>query len=125
MLVTIDDLQTNLMEIEVVGKLTKEDYTTCLLPKVKHMLKEHKKIRLLVNIDSSFAGMEMAAVWEDTHFGFAHRHDFEKVAITGEAAWAKWAASLASVLVDADVKYFKSSQISHAKAWLNTSDMDL
>ena len=79
-------IETNggkVLEIQLTGKLAKEDYEQ-LVPAVERMVKEHGRIRILVEM-RDFHGWTAGALWQDIKFDAKHFKDIDRVAMVGEA----------------------------------------
>ena len=68
-----------LVEVELSGKLTREDYDR-FVPELERLFKQHGRIRLLV-IMRDFHGWKLAALWQDIKFDLHHFKNFERIAI--------------------------------------------
>ena len=84
-----------LLEVHLTGKLTKEFYEK-LAPIVDEQIKQHGKIRILVEMHD-FHGWTAGALWEDIKFDMKHWRDIERPgAIVGETEMRE--AGMAAVL---------------------------
>lgn len=106
----------NSLEIHLTGKLVKQDYET-LVPAVERLVKQHGKIRMLVEM-RDFHGWTAGALWEDTKFATHHFHDIERLAIIGETRWEKGMATFCRPFTMAMVRYFDAAKASVARDWL-------
>jgi hypothetical protein len=104
------------LEIELTGRLQKEDYEH-FLPVVERLVKEHGKIRMLVEMHD-FQGWNAGALWEDIKFDLRHFWDIERLAIVGEKAWERGMAAFCKPFTTAKVHYFERGAIEQARAWL-------
>jgi hypothetical protein len=105
-----------LLEVHLTGKLVTEDYET-LVPAVERLVKQHGKMRLLVEM-RDFHGWTAGALWEDTKFALHHFRDIERLAIVGEAKWEKGMATFCKPFTTAEVRYFDHTQADEARAWV-------
>ena len=105
-----------LLEVHLTGKLAKEDYET-FVPVVERLVKEHGKLRMLVEMHD-FHGWTAGAAWEDTKFAAHHFHDIERLAIIGETKWEKGMAVFCKPFTMAKVRYFDHTKAAEAQAWL-------
>ena len=113
----------NYVEVQLSGKLTKEAYEA-FIPDLESVIAEHGKIRLLVEM-KDFQGWDLAAVWEDTKFGYQHFSDIERIAIVGETTWEKWMTSFCKPFTRAKIKYFDSSELEAGRAWVHKEHIPL
>ncbi len=105
-----------ILEIKLTGKLTKEDYTH-FLPVVERLIKEHGKLRILVEMHD-FHGWTAGALWQDINFDLKHFRDIERLAFVGDKAWEHGMAIFCKPFTAAKVKYFDRSQMDQAEHWL-------
>ncbi|MDK2971613.1 MAG: hypothetical protein PWP23_1368 [Candidatus Sumerlaeota bacterium] len=109
---------TNIAEIMVGGKVTKENFDA-LVPKLEKLIQEHGSVRLLEEI-RDFGGFDLSILWDDMKFAFGHMKDFERVAVVTDKRWIKNWAKLSAVFIKAEVELFELNRIEDARAWLGT-----
>ena len=105
-----------LVEVELSGKLTREDYDR-FVPELERLFKQHGRIRLLV-IMRDFHGWKLAALWQDIKFDLHHFKNFERIAIVGETKWQEWMSTICVPFTTGEVRYFHHDKIAEARAWL-------
>ena len=110
---------TNLLEVVANGKLSHEDYLH-FVPKVEQMVKEHGKIRVLMDM-IDFHGWDASALWDDTKFTFKHFSDISHIAMAGDKTWEKMMSKVCRPFTAAEVRYFDWSQLEEARAWMGLS----
>ncbi|MDG2207273.1 MAG: STAS/SEC14 domain-containing protein [Pirellulales bacterium] len=103
------------LEIQVTGKLTKEDYEH-FVPRTEAMM-EQGKIKILMTMHD-FHGWAIGALWEDIKFDVKHFGDIERLAIVGDKQWEKGMAMFCKPFTTAKVQYFDISDIESARSWL-------
>jgi hypothetical protein len=104
------------LEIQLTGKLAKEDYEH-FVPVVERLVKDHGKIRLLVEMHD-FHGWTAGALWQDVKFDAKHFSDIERLAIVGETKWQHGMAVFCKPFTAAKVRYFDRPAIDQAREWL-------
>ena len=104
------------LEIQLTGKLAKEDYEQ-LVPAVERLVKEHGRIRILVEM-RDFHGWTTGALWEDLKFDAKHFKDIERVAMVGETKWQHGMAIFCKPFTTAKVRYFDGPATDQAREWL-------
>lgn len=110
----------NLLAIKASGKLTANDYEQVLLPKLEHLFKQHKRLKMLVEFSDDFAGWaSTAAAWDDMKIGLQHGGDFESFAIVGGPEWVGWSAKLFGMFVRGEIRLFAKGGGDEALSWLN------
>lgn len=106
-----------LVEIEVSGKLRKEDYRE-FVPEFERLVTSHGKLRVLFEM-KDFHGWDLAALWEDIKFDLKHFSDIERVAMVGEKSWEKGMAKFCVPFTRATVRYFDQTRLADAKTWVS------
>jgi hypothetical protein len=105
-----------LLEAQLSGTLVKEDYAH-FTPTVDRLVKEHGKIRLLIEMHD-FHGWTAGAACEDLSFGIEHFNDIERIAIVGETQWEHGMALFCKPFTRAQVRYFDHIADKEARAWI-------
>jgi hypothetical protein len=103
------------LDIHVSGKLVKDDYKH-LVPEVERLIKEHGKIRVLLEMND-FHGWDAGGLWEDIKFDLKHFSDVERVAMVGEKKWQKGMSAFCRPFTTAKVRYFDHSALDEACKW--------
>lgn len=106
----------NLLEVEVTGKLTQEDYHI-FLPEVEDLITRFGKLRILFEMND-FHGWTAGALWEDIKFDARHFNDIERLAFVGDKKWQEGMAAFCRPFTTAEVKYFSEDQRDEALGWL-------
>jgi hypothetical protein len=119
MLKVLNESNGNRLAMRATDLLRDEDYEQTLIPKVESLLKEHGKLRFLLDCDEEFRGWAPVALWDDAKFGLKHSNDFEKIALVGAPLLAEWGARLANHLMDAEIETFETGEFEKAWHWLN------
>jgi len=105
-----------IFEIEVQGKLSKEDYEA-FIPELEQAIAEHGKVRILFEMHD-FEGWSAGALWSDTKFDARHFNDIERLALVGESQWQKGMALFCRPFTTAKVRYFDRSHVDEARRWI-------
>ena len=105
----------SILEVQVTGKLSKEDYEH-FVPRTEQMM-EHGKIRILFSMHE-FKGWDMGALWEDIKFDLKHFKDIERLAIVGDKKWEHGMALFCKPFTTAKTQYFDQTDIEQARTWL-------
>lgn len=98
------------------GKLHDEDYKK-FVPLVDAEIAKEGKVNLLAQFHD-FHGWDTHALWDDIKFATTHCTRIKKIALVGEKTWEKWMVTVCKPFTTAKVRYFDSSQLDAAKAWL-------
>ena len=102
--------------IRATCTLTDADYAD-LMPKLEERIVEHRRIRLLVDLEG-FEGWDLLAAWDDFTFGMTHWHHFEKMAIVGDRTWEETAAKAMDLLMRSEVRFFEIQNRDAAWDWI-------
>jgi stage II sporulation SpoAA-like protein len=105
-----------ILEVQVTGKLTHEDYQT-LVPAFERLVKEHGKLRVLFEM-TDFHGWDARALWDDIRFDLRHFSDIERLAMVGHKRWEHGMSVFCRPFTTATIRYFDSTTIPGARAWL-------
>lgn len=104
------------IEVELSGKLTKDDYAA-FVPVIESAIRQHGKVCLLVAM-RDFHGWTAGALWEDVKFDWKHYGDIERLAIVGEKKWEAGMAQFCRPFTRATIKYFDIGEIDEARRWV-------
>ena len=118
MIEVLPESNDNILVLRATAKLTHQDYTEVLIPRLESIIREHGKARLLLDMGDEFLGWEPEALWDDAHFGITHRNDFEKMGVIGGPKWVEWGLKLAEVAMSGEIKNFSASQRDEAFRWI-------
>lgn len=116
MAITILPLGDTGLEVNISGKLEKQDYEE-FVPAAEQKIREEGKVDLLVRI-SDFEGWSVSALWEDLKFDYRHYNDVSRLALVGRTAAEKWMATLSKPFTGADVEYYSEREIGLARRWI-------
>jgi hypothetical protein len=106
----------NVLAFKMSGKLHDEDYKT-FVPLVDDAIAKSGKVRMLAQFHD-FHGWDAHAMWDDIKFATTHCTKIERIALVGEKSWEKWMGIVCKPFTMAKVRYFDSSEIDAAEAWL-------
>ena len=109
-----NDAEGALIEVDMIGKLTHEDYAYAI-PVMESAIKHAKSVKMLADL-RYLEGWELHAAWDDFRFGLEHRNDFTKIALVGEQKWVEWSTKLSKHLMGGEIKHFE--KLADALVWL-------
>jgi hypothetical protein len=110
------DAGGKILVIKLTGKLTKEDYEH-FVPKVESLIKEHGKLRILVQMHD-FQGWAGGALWEDIKFDLKNFRHIERLALVGEKSWEHSMAVFCKPFTTATIRYFDCGEVEQAETWI-------
>ena len=114
----IKKLGGKVLEVQVSGKLSHEDYVH-FTPKFEEQIKVHGKIRVLFDM-VDFHGWKAEALWDDVKLDLKHSSDIERLAIVGDKEWEKGMSSFCRPFTSAEIRYFDQSQKVEAREWIES-----
>lgn len=104
------------LEVEVSGKLHREDYQQ-FVPEFERLVQKQGKLRLLF-VMNDFHGWDLGALWQDIKFDLKHFADIERLAMVGETKWQEGMSKFCSPFTRAEIRYFAHGQIDEARRWI-------
>jgi hypothetical protein len=110
---------------KVTDKLTADDIVA-ITPRIDAAIAAHKHpIGLLADL-SAMHGATWAARWEQMRFLQRHTDHIARLAVVSNDTWEEIAemAAVASAALQAETRYFQSSEIQHAWHWVKLSNHD-
>ncbi|MEZ5815538.1 MAG: STAS/SEC14 domain-containing protein [Hyphomicrobiaceae bacterium] len=100
------------------GHVTRQDYTSVLVPAVEAALKNHDKVRLYYETAPDFTGIDPTAVWQDTMVGMGHLFRWERIAVVTDVDWIRNTFQFFSFLVPAQMKVVPLERADDARQWI-------
>jgi len=108
----------------IAGRVTAEE-VEAFVPQIEFAIRERGKrpIGLLADL-SAMRGAEGKARWEEIRFLAKYAEHIERVAVVGAGKWEDVKAEIlaGTVLVQAETRYYPTSEIQHAWHWVKTGD---
>lgn len=86
------------------------------MPKVEHLIGEHGKLRIQLEMHDSH-GWSVGALWEDLKFDVKHFRDIERLASVGEKECEAGVATFCKPFTSATIRYFDRAQAADASRW--------
>jgi hypothetical protein len=112
-----EEVHGKVLDIDLHGKLSREDYER-FGPDTEKLILKYGKIRVLVTMHN-FHGWDAGALWEDIKWEAKLFNHIERLAIVGEKTWQKWMTGFCKPFTTAKVRYFTLDQLAVARAWIN------
>lgn len=100
------------------SQMTKEDYEHILTPTVAQALADYQNVRLYLQIDPDFAGVEPRVVWEDFKLGMAYLFRWDRIAVVTDVEWIRHTFKAFSCVIPCVAKVFRLDEVSTAKDWV-------
>ncbi len=118
MIEVLKNFPENVVAFACHGHVTRNDYSTVLVPAVEKALGRHSKIRLYYETADDFAGIDPGAVWEDTKVGIAHLPRWERFAVVTDVEWIKHAVKFFSFLMPGELRVYSTAEAGQARRWI-------
>ena len=109
-------LPTHTVGFKLSGTLHDEDYKT-FVPLLDAELARQGKMNVLAQFHD-FHGWDVRALWDDIKLSATHCNKIRRIALVGDKSWEKWMAAVCKPFTLASVRYFDSTELDAAKAWL-------
>jgi hypothetical protein len=109
--------------LKVSGSITAED-VKAIEPQIQREIAESRKKPIGILIDLTLLqSMEWKARWEELRFLAKFGGPIARVAVIGARQWEELEGEVAgaTVLMQADIRYFQPSEIMHAWHWMKTA----
>lgn len=116
MSVIVNQPRPGVFELNIEDTLEAQDYRK-FTPIVDAFIEEYGKAHLLVRLPTEFK-VTAGALWEDLKFGASHFNDIERLAIVSDDPTQSWLASIARPFTNAEVRFFPSTELDDARAWI-------
>lgn len=108
----------NVLGLRISGHVTREDFQTVVIPVVEAAFKREQKLDIYCQVDSDFAGVELAALWDDLKVGLGNFRRWERIAVVTDIAWIGNALNVFGFLKPGQVRVFSLSEAEQARAWI-------
>jgi hypothetical protein len=118
MIEVLEGFPTNVTAFACHGHVTRQDYDTVLVPKVKEALEQHEKVRLYYETAADFDNIDAGAVLEDTMIGLSHALRWEKLAVVTDINWIRRSIMLFRFLMPGELRVFSSADAAKARSWI-------
>ena len=124
MIQILEGFPETVVAVSAVGRVTRQDYETILVPHVEAAAKRHRKISFYYEIGPDFAGMEPAAMWEDFRVGVGYWTRWGRIAVITEVPWIAQLVNAFRFLMPGQIRVFPSSEKAAARTWVEAPDPD-
>ena len=110
-------ISANALKIVAPGKLKADDFHQ-IAPQIDSLIRQHGKIRLLIDA-SGFNGWENIAAFEN-HAGFIKNHQkkIERIAVITAHEWQHWLIGAVRIFVHPEVRAYDESHASEDLQWI-------
>jgi hypothetical protein len=116
-MITIETLAPGVLKVVAPEKLTADDFAE-LAPKVDSIIKQGRKVRLLIDASRLDGWEDIAAL--ETHAAFvkAHQQKVERIAVIARHEWQHWLVGAVKVFLHPQIRVFDKSDAGQALQWI-------
>lgn len=119
MLQRIENLPHEIWGIRAIGKVSKSDYDSTMLPELDAARRDGHRLRFLYQFGPEFEGFTAGGAWEDARLGVQYLRLFERCAVVTDIDWIRTATKAAAAMMPCPVKVFANGEWNQAVAWLS------
>jgi hypothetical protein len=116
----LKDVPEGIVGIKAIGKLTRDDYDTVLVPLLNDLQREGRRPRFLYELGPEFDSFAATAAWEDAKLGLRSLRAFAGCAIVSDREWIRESTRLVSFFLPCPVRAFSLKERAGAIAWLGS-----
>jgi SpoIIAA-like len=117
----LDDMPDGTIGFRAVGKLTREDYTDEMIPRLRTALATGD-MRVVCALGPDFHGLEPSAMLEDVKSGWelavGQRASWKRMALVTDLDWIRNAVHVLGWLAPGELRLFGYGDLQAAKAWV-------
>ena len=117
-MIAIENIKANMLRITVPETLKADDFAQ-LAPKADALIRQHGKIRLLIDA-SQFDGWENLPAFEK-HLAFVKSHEkkVERIAVIAKHDWQHWMMGILKAFVHPEIEVFNKDEAGKALQWIS------
>jgi len=112
------DINKDIIEIELSGKVTAQDYEEVLIPAIEEKLKTSEKLNVLYHVGKDFDEYELKAMYDDAKAGFQFFSNWNKIAVVSDVQWIINGAKIFAFTTLGSMRTFSNDELEIARAWL-------
>ena len=118
MIDVVTSFPENVLALRISGHVTREDYQNVVIPAVDAARKREQKLNVYCQVQSDFAGLELAALWDDLKVGLGNLRHWDRIAVVTDLAWIGNALKVFGFLKPGHVQIFPLSDAEKARTWI-------
>ena len=119
MLEILPESQANILGVKATGKLTSREFQEVLVPRLKALIQEHGRVRVLFFLDEDIQGWDLEALQQDG-FGREHLKAFQRIAVVGASWQVSLQMKLIAFLISGEVRNFSRVELPEAWTWIRS-----
>jgi SpoIIAA-like len=117
----LDDMPAGTIGLRASGKLTREDYTEEMIPRLRAAV-QAGDMRVVCVLGPDFHGLDTGAIVEDVKSGWelavGQRASWKRMAVVTDRKWIRDAVQLLGWMAPGELKLFVYNDLVAAKAWV-------
>jgi hypothetical protein len=117
MLEILPESQANILGIKATGTLTSREFQEILVPRLKAIIQEHGRVRVLFSLDEDVQGWDLESLQQDG-FGAQQLKAFQRVAVVGASWRVSLQMKLIALLIGGEVWNFSRAELPEAWTWI-------
>ena len=117
MLEILPESQANILGVKAAGTLTSREFQEVLVPRLKAIIQEHGRVRVLFSLDEDVQGWDLEVLQQDG-FGRQHLQAFQRVAVVGASWRVSLQMKLIALLIRGEVRNFSRAELPEAWTWI-------
>jgi len=122
MLQFIKDLPPHVVGIHAIGKVTKEDMETVLLPKINELVERQGEINYLLVLETDVQNWTAGAWWDDVKMGLKNFTKWNRIAVVSDQKGVQWFSDAFRFFVPGKSKGFAIAELDEAIAFVSATD---
>ncbi len=119
MLEILPESEGNIVGVKATGRFDRQEFHEFLMPRLREIIKEHGRVRLLFCLEEDFQGFDLEAIKNEA-LNSEHQSDFQKIAVVGGSWWLNLQMSLVAPLLDGALRNFSRAELSEAWTWIRS-----
>lgn len=122
MITIIPEAPENVAAFNATGEVTKEDFESVVIPRVKAKVDEFKELNYLLYLDTDLNKFTMGAWLQDALLGLKNLTKWNRTAIVTDKAGVQNFTDIFSVLMPGEFKSFPKENLYNALYWCKNGD---
>lgn len=119
MILYLQDLPINIVGFKAIGKVTKQDFTETVMPKVKELIDRTDKLNYLLVLETSIKNFTIGAWVKDALMGIKHLTKWNRAAIVTDVEGIRIFTNFFSCIMPGEYKGFEHKDLKQAIDWVS------
>jgi pantothenate kinase len=113
----------NIIEFELSGEISADDYEKTLIPTLEENLQKFDKVNILYHAGENFKSYELKALYDDAKMGFKFFNHWNKIAVVSDVEWIVNGVKFFAFSIPGEIKIFNNSELEKAREWLSQKEV--